>query len=404
MIGSSINSYQTLRETISERFSISKKQRRNGEFPDHIWALKNVSFTVNQGEVLGIVGRNGAGKSTLLKVLSRVTEPTTGTIAIHGRVGSLLEVGTGFHPELTGRENIFLNGAILGMKRREIETKFDEIVDFAEVEQFIDTPVKRYSSGMYLRLAFAVAAHLEPEILVVDEVLAVGDAEFQRKCLGKMTDVAQQGRTVLFVSHNMSAILRLTEETLVIDKGELLIRAPTTEAVDFYLSRGLTREGHRIWSAGETKNSTSFIPLSLRILNEQGNVLESVRSTENFWVDFTYDLEESIKGLRVGIYLITSHGEFVFTSFDTDDPVLFETHSVREAGRYHSRVMIPADLLNGGRYIIGVNASVYRINTYFHDEQALAFNVDPSGAPGTQWPESRLGPIRPTLRWEIKKE
>jgi len=219
-----------------------------------------------------------------------------------------------------------------------------------------------------------------------------------------MTDVAQQGRTVLFVSHNMSAILRLTEETLVIDKGELLIRAPTTEAVDFYLSRGLTREGHRIWSAGETKNSTSFIPLSLRILNEQGNVLESVRSTENFWVDFTYDLEESIKGLRVGIYLITSHGEFVFTSFDTDDPVLFETHSVREAGRYHSRVMIPADLLNGGRYIIGVNASVYRINTYFHDEQALAFNVDPSGAPGTQWPESRLGPIRPTLRWEIKKE
>ncbi|HMD83009.1 MAG TPA: ABC transporter ATP-binding protein, partial [Anaerolineales bacterium] len=184
---------------------------------DHfIWALKDVSFDLKEGKVLGIVGRNGAGKSTLLKILSRVTEPTKGTVSVRGRVGSLLEVGTGFHPELTGRENIYMNGAILGMKRAEIEKKFDEMVEFSEVSQFIDTPVKRYSSGMYLRLAFAVAAHLEPEILVVDEVLAVGDAEFQRKCLGKMNDVAQEGRTVLFVSHNMSAILRLTQEAIVL--------------------------------------------------------------------------------------------------------------------------------------------------------------------------------------------
>ena len=188
--------------------------------------------------MLGIIGRNGAGKSTLLKILSRVTEPTQGYAEIHGRVGSLLEVGTGFHPELTGRENIYLNGAILGMKRTEIERKFDEIVAFSEVEKFIDTPVKRYSSGMYLRLAFAVAAHLEPEILVVDEVLAVGDAEFQRKCLGKMSDVAQEGRTVLFVSHNMSAILRLTEEAIVLDKGQMVMRAATPAAVDYYLSSG----------------------------------------------------------------------------------------------------------------------------------------------------------------------
>ena len=201
--------------------------------------------------MLGVIGRNGAGKSTLLKILARVTEPTEGSAIINGRVGSLLEVGTGFHPELTGRENIFLNGAILGMHRTEITRKFDEIVSFAEVDQFIDTPVKRYSSGMYLRLAFAVAAHLEPEILVVDEVLAVGDAEFQRKCLGKMGEVARQGRTVMFVSHNMSAILRLTEESLVIQKGNLVLRAPSAEAVSYYLTSGFSQEGQKYWLEDE---------------------------------------------------------------------------------------------------------------------------------------------------------
>jgi homopolymeric O-antigen transport system ATP-binding protein len=231
-IGVSPERYKTLRDTIVAGINapVQKlRQRSSNSLPSTasniIWALRDISFDVTRGKVLGIVGRNGAGKSTLLKILSRVTEPTEGSAEIHGRVGALLEVGTGFHPELTGRENIYLNGAILGMKRSEIEKKFDEIVAFSEVEQFIDTPVKRYSSGMYLRLAFAVAAHLEPEILVVDEVLAVGDAEFQRKCMGKMSDVAQEGRTVLFVSHNMSAILRLTEETIVLDKGHLVYRA-----------------------------------------------------------------------------------------------------------------------------------------------------------------------------------
>ena len=204
----------TLRDLLTSRFHRFKRLFTRGddsryESPEYIWALKDISFEVQRGQVLGIIGRNGAGKSTLLKILSRVTDPTKGFGEIHGRVGSLLEVGTGFHPELSGRENIYLNGAILGMRREEINRKFDEIVEFSEVGKFIDTPVKRFSSGMYLRLAFAVAAHLEPEILVVDEVLAVGDAEFQRKCLGKMNDVAQEGRTVLFVSHNMSAILRL---------------------------------------------------------------------------------------------------------------------------------------------------------------------------------------------------
>lgn len=403
-LGQFVGNYRTLRETFAEKFSTKKGEETQHLLPETIWALEDVSFDVEQGEVLGIIGRNGAGKSTLLKILSRVTEPTKGIVEINGRVGSLLEVGTGFHPELTGRENIFLNGAILGMRKNEIEDKFDEIVSFAEVEKFIDTPVKRYSSGMYLRLAFAVAAHLEPEILVVDEVLAVGDADFQRKCLGKMSDVAKQGRTVLFVSHNMSAILRLTQETLVIDKGHLLLRAPTTEAVDFYLSRGLTQEGQRLWQPDEIPaNAAPFVPVAVRLKDKKGHVLESVRSTEPFFLEVEYQLKKPIKGLRVGIYVITSHGEFVFTSFDTDDPVQFEQHPQRLEGSYISRCEVPAHLLNGGRFVVGVNASSYRIKTYFHDEQALAFNVDVAGAPGTHWPETRLGPVRPMLDWTIDK-
>lgn len=213
----------------------------------HIWALQDVSFAVREGEVLGIIGRNGAGKSTLLKILSRITKPTTGCAKIRGRVGSLLEVGTGFHPELTGRENIYLNGAVLGMKKMEIDRKFDEIVAFAEVEKFLDTPVKRYSSGMYVRLAFAVAAHLEPEILIVDEVLAVGDAAFQKKCLGKMSDVASKGRTVLFVSHNMSAIRRLCSRTIRFERGQLAVDGNTSDVVDSYLTSDLTGKTPVSW-------------------------------------------------------------------------------------------------------------------------------------------------------------
>ena len=396
-IGAPQIKYQTLRDKMADSL-----KRREKAADSYIWALKDVSFDVEEGQVLGVVGRNGAGKSTLLKILSRVTEPTEGSIEIRGRVGSLLEVGTGFHPELTGRENIFLNGAILGMKRTEIDKKFDEIVDFSEVEKFIDTPVKRYSSGMYLRLAFAVAAHLEPEILVVDEVLAVGDAEFQKKCLGKMSDVAQQGRTVLFVSHNMSAVLRLTQETLVVDHGKLLMRGPTPEAIDYYLSKGLTEEGQKVWQPEEIATASKpFKPIAIRILNKQGDIAEVVRSTEPFTIEIEYELKKQIKGLRVGIYLLTTRGEYIFTSFDTDEAQLYEDKTVREAGRYISRCDIPANLLNEGRYVVGVNASTYMIKRYFQDDQALLFNVDPAGAPGMQWIETRLGPIRPALKWQI---
>ena len=403
--------YNMLRDVIVDTVSapirlakamIGRSDRRMNQ--NYVWALKDVSFDLEEGKVLGIVGRNGAGKSTLLKILSRVTEPTTGTVTVRGRVGSLLEVGTGFHPELTGRENIYMNGAILGMKRAEIDSKFDEIVDFSEVTQFIDTPVKRYSSGMYLRLAFAVAAHLEPEILVVDEVLAVGDAEFQKKCLGKMGDVAQQGRTVLFVSHNMSAILRLTQEAIVLNKGQLIMRAPSQEAVDFYLSSGQSQAGERVWEADEVPAASQpFTPISLKVKERGGKVVDTVRSTESVTVEFEYKLSSPVTGLRVGLYVSTMRGEYVFTSFDTDTPELYEKFDTRSAGHYISRAELPADIFNEGRYTVGVNASSFGVKRYFMDENALAFNVDISGAPGTQWGEPRVGPVRPRLLWKIEK-
>ena len=408
-IGASQQRTDTLRDLITaqaERIgsTLRGKQRKSNN-TDHIWALRDVNFEVKRGQALGIIGRNGAGKSTLLKVLSRVTDPTEGYGEMRGRVGSLLEVGTGFHPELTGRENIFLNGAILGMHKKEIDARFDEIVAFSEVEKFIDTPVKRYSSGMYLRLAFAVAAHLEPEILVVDEVLAVGDADFQRKCLGKMGDVANSGRTVLFVSHNMSAIQRLTQDSIVLDKGKVLLRAPSAEAVDFYLNRGLSKLGERFWEEDEVlASSAPFRPLAIRILDKAGQVSDSVRSVDPIRIEIDYELSEDVTGLRVGYYLFTTRGEPVFTSFDIDSEELFKEYTARPKGIYTSRCTIPADTLNEGRFLLGVNASSYGIRRYFQDDQALSFSVDASGAPGTHWPEPRPGPVRPVLGWEIEQK
>jgi lipopolysaccharide transport system ATP-binding protein len=368
-----------------------------------LWALRDINFSVEPGKVLGIIGRNGAGKSTVLKLLSRVTAPTSGYIYVQGRIASLLEVGTGFHPELTGRENIYLNGAILGMKRVEIDRKFDEILDFSEVEQFIDTPVKRYSSGMYVRLAFAVAAHLEPEILVVDEVLAVGDAEFQKKCLGKMGAVAGEGRTVLFVSHNMSSILRLTHESIVLEKGHLKMRAPSAQAVDYYLSGGNAQAGERIWDADEVPADASpFRPIGVRVLDKAGKIVDTIRSTEAFNIEMEYALDDSLTGLRIGIYLSTSRGEYVLTSFDTDDEKSFEKHASRPAGHFVSSCTLPPDFLNSGLYTVGVNASSYRVRRYFMDEQALTFTVDTAGAPGMQWAEPRPGVLRPRLEWKIE--
>ena len=396
--------YNTLREKIVETIKSPVKTLLNPTGSEKFWALRHVDFTLEYGQVLGIIGKNGAGKSTLLKILSRVVEPTEGMAEIHGRVGSLLEVGTGFHPELTGRENIFLNGAILGMKRAEIENKFDEIVAFSEIEKFIDTPVKRYSSGMYMRLAFAVSAHLEPEILVVDEVLAVGDAEFQRKCLGKMSDVASEGRTVIFVSHNMSAIQRLTQECIILDKGTMVMRAPTPEAVDYYLTNDFSASGERYYIAEEASSAVfPFKPVAVRVKNPAGQVTDNLLSVEPLTIEVEYQLDADITGLRIGIYMMTSRGEYIFTSFDTDEPEKFQSMSVRKAGHYVSRCVIPADTFNEGKFVIGINASSYMVKRYFSDERALNFSINTTGAPGMHWVEIRHGPIRPRLDWRIEE-
>ena len=400
-----INRYQTLRDVIVETVRAPFKTLLNPTGSETFWALRDISFTLEHGRVLGIIGKNGAGKSTLLKVLSRVVEPTEGYAEIKGRVGSLLEVGTGFHPELTGRENIYLNGAILGMRRAEIDRKFDEIVAFSEIDKFLDTPVKRYSSGMYMRLAFAVSAHLEPEILIVDEVLAVGDAEFQRKCLGKMSDVASEGRTVIFVSHNMSAIQRLTHECIILDHGKMLLRAPTAEAVDFYLAHDFERGGQRIYKDEEIPaNAEPFVPVAARVINSSGKPTDSVRSIDPITIEIEYKLRAPAKGLRVGIYLMTTRGEYVFTSFDTDDPEKFEKYATRGPGHFISRCTLPPDVLNEGRFVIGFNASSYKVRRYFADERAVSFDVNSTGAPGTQWPEVRQGPTRPRLGWTIEEK
>jgi lipopolysaccharide transport system ATP-binding protein len=289
-IGGEQSSYRTLRETVSQTVRDPLKGfRRNGRESSTIWALKDVGFEVQPGEVIGIIGRNGAGKSTLLKVLSRITEPTTGRVELYGRVGSLLEVGTGFHPELTGRENIFLNGAILGMKRREIERKFDEIVAFAEVEKFIDTPVKRYSSGMFLRLAFAVAAHLEPEILVVDEVLAVGDASFQKKCLGKMSGVAKQGRTVLFVSHNMGAIQGLCSRAMWLSEGKMVGQGDTNRVVADYME--VAGQGFEVSRADDVALLTIR---KVRLKNQSGGPTNNFSFGDPLTIEISYHARRRI--------------------------------------------------------------------------------------------------------------
>src|ERR1044071_5688510 len=295
VIESGRESYQTLRETLTN--AVKAPFRRGGARPgvEEVWALEDVGFEIRPGEVVGLIGRNGAGKSTLLKVLSRITEPTRGRVQLYGRVGSLLEVGPGFHPELWGRDNVYLNGAILGMRKAEIEQKFDEIVAFAEVERFIDTPVKRYSSGMYLRLAFAVAAHLEPEILLVDEVLAVGDAAFQRKCLGKMEDVGQQGRTVLFVSHNMPAVTRLCPRTVLLDRGRVLADGPSYEVVSAYLNSGLGTTAAREWPEPSEAPGNEIARLcAVRVKTEDGEVCDAadIRRPVGVEIEFEVRSEE----------------------------------------------------------------------------------------------------------------
>jgi lipopolysaccharide transport system ATP-binding protein len=319
---------------------------------DYVWSLKDINFEVNKGEVLGIIGKNGAGKSTLLKILSRVTSPTTGSVKVKGRIASLLEVGTGFHPELTGIENIFLNGAILGMKKHEIKAKFDEIVAFAGIERYIDTPVKRYSSGMYVRLAFAVAAHLEPEILIVDEVLAVGDAEFQKKCLGKMKDVAGQGRTVLFVSHNMRAISNLCTQTILLDNGTILDSGETLRIIDIYNEKFEINET-RINRNVSWKNQ--YIDISEIKINDLKVSEIKLFVNEKIKVGFYFNLFFEHHNVRISVNLKSS-----------DDLLIFSIPSPPiKQGLNNLTLEIPANLLNNQNYIIDVDVSYFE-DVYVH--------------------------------------
>jgi lipopolysaccharide transport system ATP-binding protein len=378
-------------------FRNRKQEAARNEF----WALKNVSFEVQQGDVVGIIGRNGAGKSTLLKLLSRITEPTMGRIALRGRIASLLEVGTGFHQELTGRENIYLNGAILGMSRNEIRRKFDEIVEFSEVEKFLDMPVKRYSSGMYVRLAFAVAAHLEPDILVIDEVLAVGDSAFQQKCLGKIDQVStREGRTVLFVSHNMGVISRLCKTTVLLESGRLRAVGETTEMISHYLNSGANVQGARTWAMHSEAEDCAFMPRSLRVRNELGTVGTEIDITKPILVEFSYRVTRQIPRFRISLRFLGSDGSVAFHSADSTHPNYDEKPNV--PGDYVTRCTIPGNLLNEGQYWITVSADVPFQQTLFVEETAVAFTVAQTGGVNSRFSEKWPGAVCPRLEWHTE--
>jgi lipopolysaccharide transport system ATP-binding protein len=368
---------------------------------DDFWALNDVSFEIKQGEVVGIIGRNGAGKSTLLKILSRITEPTAGRIRLKGRVASLLEVGTGFHAELTGRENIFLNGAILGMSKIEIKRKFDEIVAFSEIEKFLDTPVKKYSSGMYVRLAFAVAAHLEPEILIVDEVLAVGDAEFQKKCMGKIQDVNKGGRTVLFVSHSMAAVSKLCQQCILLDGGRLKHFGPTDEIIPHYLKGGKQTDGVRTWD--ETVKNPYDLRLkirAMRILSPDGITTGHVDIRRSFTIEVEYQILEKIPQFRIGLRFVTSDGTIAFTTSDSTDQS-YETKQYA-TGYYKTSCSVPGNLLNEGFYSLTLSADVPFQKILFFEEGAGGFSVEQTGGVHARFPEKWPGVVCPHLKWQTQ--
>ncbi|HEY1107948.1 MAG TPA: ABC transporter ATP-binding protein [Opitutaceae bacterium] len=361
--------------------------------PKDFWALRDVSFSVQPGEVIGVIGRNGAGKSTLLKVLSRITEPTSGRAVLRGRVASLLEVGTGFHPDLSGRDNIYLNGAILGMKRAEIRRKFDEIVAFAEVGQFIDTPVKRYSSGMYVRLAFAVAAHLEPEILIVDEVLAVGDAEFQKKCLGKMRDVStRSGRTVLFVSHNMVAVQSLCDRTVLMSGGAVAQDGPVEEGIARYLQSFHHASGPQAWaSPGEAPGNDTVRIKRVNTAPTDASA-DGLTMRTPFAVDFEYWVKDASRPFHLAVHLVNEQNVVVLTT---------GTKSRRQpVGLHRARCHFPGGLLNSGSYTIKLLIVENENRLGFVDEGIASFTIADRSQRDGAWHGREPGVVQPTLTWE----
>ncbi|MFC6876139.1 ABC transporter ATP-binding protein [Flavobacterium myungsuense] len=374
---------------------------------DYVWSLKNINFEINQGDSVGIIGRNGAGKSTLLKILSQVTQPTTGKIYTKGRIASLLEVGTGFHPEMTGRENIFLNGAILGMRKHEITRKFDEIVDFSGVERYIDTPVKRYSSGMYVRLAFAVAAHLESEILIVDEVLAVGDAEFQKKCLGKMGDVSKgEGRTVLFVSHNMAAVSTLCSKAMYLKNGLLIKQDTCNKIIDLYINDG-NNSGAEVLKdqiVYQQKCPHAYFD-AIRIVSD-GEISNSVRIDKDVVIEIEYTVTTEGIQLWPSIHLLDSLGTCILATFNSpSSSINFDEYYNKplSKGKYRTVCKIPANFLNESSYKISaflvppVNSEMAMV------QEVLSFGVNETGEMTKDYTGVWIGQIRPKLYWETQK-
>ncbi len=397
--------YTALRDVISNGAKsfwqglTGDRKSQSNDVSEDFWALKDVDFEIKQGDRVGIIGRNGAGKSTLLKILSRITEPTSGKISIKGRVASLLEVGTGFHPELTGRENVYLNGAILGMDRYEIKKKFDEIVAFAEVEKFLDTPVKRYSSGMYVRLAFAVAAHLEPEILIVDEVLAVGDAQFQKKCLGKMEDVSQEGRTVLFVSHNMGAIKRLCTQAIYLESGQIKGIDSTELIVQSYLSyhsmsASLTdKQGEKLIS------DSDLDVLDFYSCDFEGNWREIFKTSENVGFFIKYQLKTCQANLRVGIDLYSYiNGEILFRAFDDDVDI-----QSRDPDTFEAVCLIPSNLLKPGIYAASLQIGIHNARWIVDNKVMRQVSIESVDGVNSYYSDSRPGIIMPQVEWKIKR-
>lgn len=390
--------YRTLREAIVSGLRVRRRSAAPpaGEF----WALRDVSFDIQPGEVVGLIGRNGAGKSTALKVLSRITEPTAGRVTLRGRVGSLLEVGTGFHNELTGRENIYLNGSILGMTRREIARKFDEIVAFAEMEPFLDTPVKRYSSGMYVRLAFAVAAHLDLETLLVDEVLAVGDMDFQKKCMAKMGSIAEGGRTVVFVSHNLGLIHRLCERVILMRQGRVHRDGPAGDVIQDYLRDNLSHDGR--WDRPADLPGTKDVVLRrAEVLGPEGAATGLVKCDDGFRVAVEYDVVRPTPNFEVGLSLRNGEGVTVVVSLDSDTGTWPDR--TRPPGRYRSVCTVPAHLLAPGTYFLTFAAHIINQQTFDTQSDALTFEVAETGCIRTKRNDRRAGVVTPVLDWDIAK-
>ncbi|MEY9590281.1 lipopolysaccharide transport system ATP-binding protein [Bradyrhizobium yuanmingense] len=365
------------------------------------WALKDVSFTIEQGQVVGIIGRNGSGKSTLLKIIARITAPTTGEVILNGRTGTLLEVGTGFHPELSGRENVFLNGAILGMSRSEIARKFDEIVDFSGVEPFIDTPVKRYSSGMQTRLAFSVAAHLDPEVLIIDEVLAVGDAEFQKKCLGKMKDVTSTGRTVVFVSHSMTTVTSLCNQCVFLEHGEIRAHGPSHKIVDLYFSDGAGSGPALGFGEEAARPGNDIVQLcGARVVNSKLEGVETIRRDEIVGIEMTFEVLRDGHRLVPNFHLFLQD-QYAFVSSPPD------SNEVLARGTYRSRMWIPPRFLNNGSFVVGVAvSSTAPVTIHFFEQDALRFHVidDLFDASRNDYIQEFPGVVRPDLQWDVAQE